>query len=618
MAIHPLHHAQSPAFMRTIRVAAIAVSVTALFSYLDLVPHALGFVEQYAYSGLLEVAGRCFPEYGQRASSEIALVTITDQTYAGQAANGEDSSRLSRRNETALIDTLTRDHAAAIVFDVCPNVHEKGDADLAAAIKAAGKVVFASVDDDRDHSKQVLPLSSLIAAHCHYGFTHAYYSMDQPQVIDMESVIFSSRQFIPALSVEAVRLDKGLNGAPFSRDWHHPVRDMNILTDYTGLRTAFRIRYLYNPYGTWFLDQSRPVEDVLNKKFDKANRSWFKGKIVLIGSVSGTDHDIVPTPLGVTYGVLVHANAIATLLDGHYIIEAPPPVQIVVTALLVVITALVTAFSSLRRLWAVVVLILPLYLLAAVVVFVDFNYYLHLVPTTGAILLSGTWILLERGLTEENEKSNFKYLLKRYLNPQIADHIVQHPNLIGGEGRREKGTVLFADIRDFTKLSEELEPEELVARMNEYFQVITEIVFKYNGTVVNFVGDGMLAVFGLPITSTDHADSAVTAANEIRSAASVLRHRWAKEGQEPFSTGIGINTGEMIFGEIGGKELRTFTVYGLQVNIASRVEELNKELSSTILITENTRAALRKKTKMEGPITVQVKGVAAPVSVYKL
>jgi adenylate cyclase len=154
--------------------------------------------------------------------------------------------------------------------------------------------------------------------------------------------------------------------------------------------------------------------------------------------------------------------------------------------------------------------------------------------------------------------------------------------------------------------------------MNEYFQTITEIVFRHDGTAASIVGDAMLAVFGIPVTAINHADQAIAAAIEIQMASKQLREKWKAGDALPLESGIGINTGEVIVGEVGGQHLRNFTVYGLHVNIASRVEALNRDFKTEILLTRSTYEALEKPVSVGPALSVQVKGLVEPIDVFEL
>jgi len=433
---------------------------------------------------------------------------------------------------------------------------------------------------------------------------------------------------MPALSVEAVRMARGLADVPVrAADGVPTIPGLPIVANYSGDRRTFKIHYLYlpppgpgAPESTGEAFSTIPLERILagNRVSDQVYRAVFRNKIVLIGDTTKIGHDRYLTPLETMPGVVIQANATATVLDDSFIKEAPARVEVLSLALTVTFITILSSLWPLRRVAALIVLILPLSALINVWLFVEMNYYVQLAGPSFAMVVTALSILLERGLAEESEKARMRSLLLRYVNPRIANHILKHPELIGGYGKRQVGTILFSDVRGFTRLSEELTPEELVSRMNEYFQTITEIVFRHDGTAASIVGDAMLAVFGIPVTAINHADQAIAAAIEIQMASKQLREKWKAGDALPLESGIGINTGEVIVGEVGGQHLRNFTVYGLHVNIASRVEALNRDFKTEILLTRSTYEALEKPVSVGPALSVQVKGLVEPIDVFEL
>ena len=334
------------------------------------------------------------------------------------------------------------------------------------------------------------------------------------------------------------------------------------------------------------------------------------------------DKDQHQTPVGEKWGVEIQAHAIATLLAGNgdvrCIRDAPPWAEVGTLIVLAAVASLLAGLWGLKRTALLLVLLLPAYYCSTSGCSSGHNVDLHLVAPTATVVLTALGVLLERGLTEEQEKTRLRGLLHRYVSPQIAAYILQHPELLGRAGRRVTGTVLFSDIRGFTALSEQIPPEELVGRMNEYFQTMTEIVFRHEGTAASIVGDAMLALFGVPVPSPDHAKRAVAAAIEMQDALRTLQERWRLQDRHAFDIGIGINTGEMVVGDVGGRHLMNFTVYGLQVNIASRVEGLNKELGTCILITRATYESVAEDIQARGPRRMPIKGVEDAIEVFEV
>ena len=156
-------------------------------------------------------------------------------------------------------------------------------------------------------------------------------------------------------------------------------------------------------------------------------------------------------------------------------------------------------------------------------------------------------------------------------------------------------SVLFSDLRGFTTITEKGNPEDLVQQLNEYFTRMVEIVFRNGGTVDKFVGDMVMALFGAPVDDVNHADDAVTTAVEMVRELGELNRRWAAEGRVQLDIGIGVNSGDMIAGNIGSSAIMSYTVIGDNVNLGARLESLNKEYRTRIIISEATRCTAGKE-----------------------
>ena len=179
-------------------------------------------------------------------------------------------------------------------------------------------------------------------------------------------------------------------------------------------------------------------------------------------------------------------------------------------------------------------------------------------------------------------------------------------------------TVLFSDIRGFTSMTEKGNAEELVAQLNEYFSTMVEVVFRHHGTVDKFVGDMVMALFGAPVDDADHAEHALAAAVEMVSKLGELNSKWLAERKVQLDIGIGINSGDMIAGNIGSERIMSYTVIGDNVNLGSRLESLNKEFRSRIIISDATRTRLRTAPAMRPLGEVTVKGKSLAVSIFEV
>jgi adenylate cyclase len=179
-------------------------------------------------------------------------------------------------------------------------------------------------------------------------------------------------------------------------------------------------------------------------------------------------------------------------------------------------------------------------------------------------------------------------------------------------------SVLFSDIRGFTTVSEKGEPEEIVHMLNEYFTRMVEVVFHHKGTVDKFVGDMVMALFGAPLEDPRHAEHAVEAALDMIEALHTLNLKWTAEGRPSLDIGIGINSGPMIAGNIGSDQIMSYTVIGDAVNLGSRLESLNKQYGTRIIISDATRSHVNDAYTFRPLGDVVVKGKTKPVAIFEV
>jgi len=219
---------------------------------------------------------------------------------------------------------------------------------------------------------------------------------------------------------------------------------------------------------------------------------------------------------------------------------------------------------------------------------------------------------------EGRAKRQVKQLFGRYVSPAVIDQLMSNPALARLGGERRDMTVLFSDIRGFTSASERGTPEAIVAQLNEYFGVMVDVLFRHQGTLDKFVGDMVMGLFGAPLPDAQHADHAVAAALEMSVELDRLNAAWQAEGRPVLDIGIGINSGEMIAGNIGSSAIMSYTVIGDAVNLGSRLESLNKDYGTRLLISQATKDRLTRPvtTRLVGEVTV--KGRKQPVVVYEV
>jgi len=231
-------------------------------------------------------------------------------------------------------------------------------------------------------------------------------------------------------------------------------------------------------------------------------------------------------------------------------------------------------------------------------------------------LLANSFNTMIEGLKErEKYRENFA----RYVSPQLVERVMQDPDSVILHGERRDVTILFSDIRGFTTISEQAAPEHLVMMLNEYFERMTNVVFRYNGYLNKFMGDAVMAVFGAPLPVADHPWRAVACAAEMFNELHDLNRVRKRRGDPPIKIGIGIATGDVIVGNIGSMKKLEYTAIGDVVNLAQRIEDFSKTVEGVpLLISAATYSALMDRVEIEALQPVLIKGKTVPVQIYQV
>lgn len=345
----------------------------------------------------------------------------------------------------------------------------------------------------------------------------------------------------------------------------------------------------------------------------------FKDKVVVVGATAEALKDNFSTPFGEGRmpGPEVHANILDGLLRGRAVAPATPAQTGLVTVgpALVVAAAGVAGSPWITALAALLTAaLLAWYATQALAA----GAWMPLVVPLTAVALAFVADLAWQYLVEGREKRRVKRLFSRYVSKDVYQQLLANPNEASLGGERREMTVLFSDMRGFTTLSEAGEAEDLVRQLNQYFNRMVPIVFAHRGTVDKFVGDMIMALYGAPLDDPDHADHAVQTALAMVRELEQLNRLWAVEGRAALDIGIGINTGEMIAGNIGADTIMSYTVIGDNVNLGARLESLNKEFGTRILMSEATLRSLKQTYDVRPLGDVVVKGKTRPVKVFEV
>jgi adenylate cyclase len=355
--------------------------------------------------------------------------------------------------------------------------------------------------------------------------------------------------------------------------------------------------------------------DVIGKRLPPAS---LKDKIILVGTTAQGLLDTRVTPVGETYpGVEAHANVISGLLDGKVLFRPDYAVGYDVVILLLAGLTLAIALPLLSAMRAVLVSG------AVIAAVAGLNFYLYtaeglVLPLAAALIMSATAFALNMSygyFVESRSKRVLADLFRGYVPPELVDEMVKDPEAYDMQAVNKELTVMFCDMRGFTKMSEKMEPTQLQELLNAVFTRLTAIIGANRGTIDKYMGDCVMAFWGAPVDIANHAQLAVKTAMEMANAVRKINEEHRAKGIPEIGIGIGLNTGTMCVGNMGSDNRRAYTVIGDAVNLGARLEGLSKEYGVDIVASESTR-------KQAGDFAwqeldrVRVKGKQQSVAIY--
>ena len=514
---------------------------------------------------------------------------------------------------------------------------EESDAALVASTKKAGNVVHiaeASSAELADPARAITPDLSAAALNRELSYTicaeprptltppfaaladasraigHSFFALDSNGALRRSSPIvqvgerrvpsfaLATSMIAGAIPLFAMENDRGA-GCSMLIPWRGPAD--NTFTSYS------------------FYDVFYSQQQILEGQTPGIDPSLFRNRIVIVGATAEGLKDVFTTPFssGQISGPEVHANLVDAFQSQRAIVHAPAGLTVLTVLIAVTGVGIAGAYLNAWLTGAVALAFAGLFAWQSVRLF-SRGLWIDVTVTMLALVFAYVGDLAWKYFVEGREKRQVKKLFSRYVSKDVYNQLVANPSLAALGGARRHMTVLFSDIRGFTTMSEKGTPEDVVKQLNQLFTRMVAVVFDHRGTVDKFVGDMIMALYGAPLDDEDHAEHAVQTALAMIKVLNEMNQEWARDGKPQLDIGIGINTGDMIAGNVGSESIMSYTVIGDAVNLGARLESLNKDYGTRIIISQATRERLKGRYDIHPLGDVIVKGKSQPVAIFEV
>jgi CHASE2 domain-containing sensor protein/class 3 adenylate cyclase len=549
------------------------------------------------------------PHWDQR----LVVISIDDKTLSEY---GEFP--LSRDRYTQLLETLAASPPSAIGFDILFTEPTNHDAALSESMELNGQVVLAIAPSLQQKILRPVPILNSVTTQGHIVSN-----------ADLDGVTRQSYLYIdqvPSFSLQLLRTYNDSLQSTFTADHNNFTKSLIPIPSPPAKNKSQSV----------WINWIAPTDtiptysfiDVIQKKIDPAN---FKNKIILVGLTATATNDTLKTPFEQTpptSGVYLHAAVIDNLLNQRLLQKLPRQWELLL--LLFIGSGCSLLLIPLKLFQRNLILgLLPIaWFSLSVVSLAIFNLWLPTAAPIGTIFLAGLTVQWQ----EQKEKQQLMNLFARHVAPETAELIWDHRSEILQNGQLEPqemvATVLFSDIRSFTTISEGMTPKDLLHWLNTYLSAMAECVQEHHGVIDKYIGDAVMAVFGIPFPHhclediEKDAISAVSAAISMQEKLVSLNQELERLGKPQISIGIGIHTGLLVAGSIGGSQRLNYSVLGDAVNIAARLEQLNKNVQVNnpynILISETTFQLIKSQFTTHKVEQIQLRGRQKVTMIYAI
>lgn len=604
-------------------------------------------------------------------TADVVIVEITQDTY-DQLPEGYKSWPWRRSVFAKLIENLNEAGAKAIGIDIVMSNKDRyagaNDSLLLNTIRESGNVVVAGklniADEDKLQGILSKKENGIVVTDEKEDYNNIFYHADSSiglvQVpADYDGVYRRYAPYVYSLAMEEkipsfgfALLNKyyGLpaNNTAESNDDHFNIAGKNIpkFDEHSMLINFYGKSRAFPHYKVIDIIDDDEFDTIDEIELDTELNTWdnpdygmlysglFKDKVVIIGSTMPEDKDLLPVSISgpeggnMMYGVEFHANVVQNVLNENYLKGQSVLSEVIAIILLSLIGFGVPSFlRSIKRMHQLttevlnvllVVLLLFLVYKLSVLLFNNFGYVMVIVSPALAVIVGYFGSTAYHFVKERRRNAVIRGMFNQYVNESVVNELLTNPDKLRLGGERKELSIMFTDIAGFTTFSEKKKPEELVSFINEFLSEMSEVVIDTKGTLDKYLGDSIMAFWGAPISMDNHAYLACKCAVVMQKRLKQLNEKWKARHNFEINIRTGINTGEVIVGNIGGEKRFDYTVIGDDVNLASRLEGANKNYGTAVMISDKTLALVEDDFIVRELDTIKVKGKNKPTKVYEL
>ena len=546
--------------------------------------YALGvftWAENKTYDNRMAISAKKFSP-----SQEIALVLLDQESLDWAKEEFGWGWPWPRESYAKMIDYFNRGHAASFAFDMIYSENSvygtEDDEKFAESSKNFGRVVQTVYYANENTNLPTLPIPSLKDSAALLGNVSSLLDNDR---VARRSPVESSKNGEYGLSISSYIVKNGsidLDSIPRAKNGGMYVRYAKNLDQFIPYSAKQILQ------SELLLEKGDPLDD------DFIPPEQFEGNYVFFGLYAPGLFDICATPVSATYpGVGVHLCQLDTILQENYLRDIPLWLTVILILASIVGGFLLGSSISQARISSLLVktffafALCVTYFVVSYEIFVT-GYIIPLATVIFAFALSYITAIFEGYMTEGHQRRYLKSAFRQYLSPAVIENLIANPEKLNLGGEEREITAYFSDVQGFTSISEKLSPKELTDLLNNYLSAMTDIILAHGGTIDKYEGDAIIAFWGAPTEQADHAKRAVEAALACQQKLRDMQEELTKVTGKPFVQRIGLNTGKAVVGNMGSRSRFDYTMMGDTVNLASRLEGINKQFDTYTMCSKAT------------------------------